>query len=192
MKNIISSITDNISTRLKNPFIGAFVFSWVVVHIKGVSVFLLVDTQAKIDILRNKDWLLWGDAIFPLLISIAYLIALPLIHLLYDHFESGWLTPKRLAISRKKTVAQVRAEAKYIRDYEYNDLSRLIRGKEELLETAHEFITLLEEYRESHTRADRDKFLKLERATNKLSNVAVTLRTSGVVPEYKTDEPNRS
>ncbi|WP_028302558.1 hypothetical protein [Oceanospirillum beijerinckii] len=158
MKSMISSITDNVRARLKTPLIGAFIFSWVAIHVKGVSVFLLVDTQTKIEILRNKDWLLWGDVIFPLILSVAYLIVLPLVNLLYDRFESGWLTPQRLAISRNKTVAQVRAETDYIRDFEYNNLSALINGKKELSEAVDKLSDVVEEFGNNLTKDNEEKF----------------------------------
>lgn len=185
MKSIISSIKDNISTRLKNPLLGAFVFCWVSVHIKGISVFLLVDTPMKIEILRNKDWLLWGDAIFPLILSIAYLIALPLVHLLYDHFESGWLIPKRLAISRNKTVAQVLAEADYIRDYEYSNLSALINGKEKLSEAVRKLFNVVDEYGEGCSLADKDKFIKLQSIAHDLDSVVKSFNSPISAPNYK-------
>lgn len=183
MKSIISSINDNISTRLKSPLIGAFVFSWITVHIKGVSIFLLVDTPVKIDILRNKDWLLWGDAIFPLLLSIVYLVALPLIHLLYDYFNSGWLAPKRLAISRKKTMAQVRAEDNYIRDYEYGNLAVLINGKDRLSEAVGDLFTVVAEYEENYSKADQEKFIKLQSITQELGEVVKSLNSPTLTPE---------
>jgi hypothetical protein len=178
MNSVISSIKDNLNSRLRNPFIGAFIFSWVSLHIKGVSIFLLVDTQMKIEILRNKDWVFLGDFVFPFLLALAYLVSVPLISLLYDHFESGWVTPKRLDISRKKTVALVRAEAAYIRDYEYGNLSALISAKETLTSSVSELSELLEEYRASCSLADEKKFLKLQSVTYKLSEVVATMSSS--------------
>lgn len=185
MKSIISSVKDNINTRLKNPLIGAFVFCWVSLHIKGVSVFLLVDTPMKIDILHNKHWLLWGDAILPLLLSITYLITLPLVHLIYDHFDSGWLTPKRLEISKKKTVAQVRAEVNYVRDYEYSNLSAVIDGKDKLSGAVNELFTVVDEYKENLTIADQEKFMKLQSIAHELSDVVTSFNSPALVQKGK-------
>lgn len=178
MDNIISSIKDNINLRLKSPFIGAFVFSWVSLHIKGVSIFLLVDTQEKIAILNSKDWLFLGDILFPLLLSLFLLIALPLVNLLYDHFDSGWLIPRRLDISRKKTIAQIRAEKQYVRDYEYGNLSALLSAKETLERSADELSDVVEEYREKCSMADKERFIKLQSVSHELINAVTTLSSS--------------
>lgn len=178
MDSVISSVKDNINLRLKNPFIGAFVFSWVSLHIKGVSIFFLVDTQGKIAILNKKNWLFLGDIFFPLLLSLILLIALPLINLLYDYFNSGWLIPKRLQVSRKKTIAQVRAEKNYVRDYEYGNLSALIGAKATLTNSVNELSDVLEEYRNSCSIADQEKFIKLQSVTHELVNVVTVLSSS--------------
>ncbi|WP_278183518.1 hypothetical protein [Vibrio misgurnus] len=178
MDSMISSLKDNINSRLTNPFIGAFIFAWISLHIKGVSIFLLVDTQMKIEILRNKDWLLLDDVIYPLFLSLAYLVVLPMLNLLYDRFNSGWLIPKRLELSRKKTVAQVRSETAYIRDYEYENLSSLINAKKKLTDSVSELLEVLDEYRENCSIADQDNFIRLQSVTYELSEVVATVSAS--------------
>lgn len=180
MDNIISSIKDNINTRLKSPFIGAFLFSWVSLHIKGVSIFLLVDTQEKIAILRNKEWFLFGDVLSPLLLSLFLLVALPLVNLIYDHFESGWLTPKRLKISKKKTISQIHAEKQYVREYEYGNLSALISAKRILEHSVDELSDVVEEYRSNCSLADEERFIKLQSVSYELKNAVTTLSSSAI------------
>ena len=54
MKDIVKSIKDNATSRLKNPVVGAFVLAWTVLNINGVSLFLLVDSTTKIERLKEK------------------------------------------------------------------------------------------------------------------------------------------
>lgn len=89
MNDFISSLKENINVRLKTPLLSAFVFAWVSLHIKGFGIFLLVDTEEKIAMLRKKDWLFFDDAFLPFILSIIILISLPLANLLYDKFEGG-------------------------------------------------------------------------------------------------------
>lgn len=185
MENVISSIKDNINIRLKNPFIGAFLISWLSLHIKGVSIFLLVDTQEKIAMLIKKEWLFWGDFLFPFLLSLSLLVSLPLINLLYDHFHCGWVIPKRLKISRNKTIAEVHAEKKYIREYEYGKLSALINARDTLENSVYELSDVVEEFRSNCSMADKDRFIKLQSVSHEIINAVATL--SSTVKE-KNDE----
>ncbi|UPR34614.1 hypothetical protein ISX50_00760 [Vibrio cyclitrophicus] len=178
MDSVISSVKENLNLRLKNPFIGSFIFAWVALNIKGISIFFLVDTQIKIEMLRNKEWLLLDDFLFPMTISIAYLVLLPFMNLLYDKFNDGWLTPLRLEESKKRTTAQIQAESSYIRDYEYGNLAALVACRTTLSEQIEELKEAVQEYAENSTLANEENVGRIIAVTNELSNLESTLRTS--------------
>lgn len=178
MDSVISSVKENLNLRLKNPFVGSFVFAWVALNIKGVCIFFLVDTQTKIDMLQNKDWLFLDDLLFPLSISIVYLILLPFMNLLYDKFNDGWLTPLRLEESKKKTIAQIQAEYSYIRDHEYSNLSALVACRATLSEQVKELNEAVQEYAESATLANEENVRRFISVSNELSYLESTLKSS--------------
>ncbi|MBJ7552692.1 hypothetical protein [Marinomonas ostreistagni] len=178
MNDIISSLKENINVRLKNPLLGAFVFAWVFLHIKGFGIFLLVDTQEKIAMLRKKDWLFFDDALLPFLLSILFLILLPLANLLYDKFEGGWLVPKRLNILRAKNIAEVRAEKNYVKEFEYENLSALVNSKRELEFSAAELADIVDEIKNNCTMADQERVMQLLATTHKIINAVTELSSS--------------
>lgn len=91
MKDIVKSLKDNATSRLKNPVIGAFVLSWTVLNINGVLLFLLVDSDTKIEIVKGKSWSTIDDFILPLAVSIAYLLFLPLLNMAYEFINDGFI-----------------------------------------------------------------------------------------------------
>ena len=178
MNDIISSLKENINVRLKNPLLGAFVFAWVSLHIKGFGIFLLVDTQEKIAMLRKKEWLLFDDVFLPFLLSIIFLIFLPLVNLLYDKFEGGWIVPKRLKILRAKTIAEVRAERSYVKEFEYENLSALVNSKRKLELSTADLSDIVEEIKDNCTKADEERVIKLLSATHEIKNAVTELSSS--------------
>ena len=83
MKDIVKSIKDNATSRLKNPVVGAFVLAWTVLNINGISLFILVDATTKIEMVKGKSWGLVDDFVLPLLVAVTYLIVLPLLNMYY-------------------------------------------------------------------------------------------------------------
>lgn len=176
MNSILSSIKENVNSRLKNPIIGAFVFAWVCLHIKGVGIFILVDNSMRIDILKNKDWLFWNDLLLPFMLSIAYLTLLPMANLAYDKFHSGWLIPKRLAISKKKTIAQIHADPDYIKNHENNKLTNLIESRTIILNTSKELSDFVSKFSNELSKADEENYFKLKSIADNLAEVETHIR----------------
>ncbi len=49
MDNLAESIRNNLLLRLKSPLIGAFCLSWIFLNLKGITLFILVDTPQRIE-----------------------------------------------------------------------------------------------------------------------------------------------
>lgn len=166
MNNVIFSLKENINVRLKNPLLGAFVFAWVSLHIKGFGIFLLVNTEEKIAMLRKKDWLFFDD------------VFLPLVNLLYDKFEGGWIVPKRLKILRSKTIAEVRAEKNYVKEFEYENLSILVNSKRKLELSTADLSDVVEEIKNNCSQADEERVIKLLSTTHEIVKAVTELSSS--------------
>ncbi|QIY10423.1 hypothetical protein FOC33_16900 [Plesiomonas shigelloides] len=126
MNEVLKSIKENATSRMKNPIIGAFVLSWIALNINGVAKFILVSSSEKIKIIESKQWILTDDIIFPFLIATVYLLLLPVLNIAYEKMNDGYFNLKRseiknetaqkIAEMRKKTVSQeVEADVGYIR-----------------------------------------------------------------------------
>lgn len=87
MNEVIKSIKENATSRMKNPIIGAFVLSWIALNINGVSKFLLVESTEKIKIINSKQWVFVDDILYPFLIAIAYLLLLPILNIAYERMN---------------------------------------------------------------------------------------------------------
>ncbi|ELA9293056.1 hypothetical protein QUO15_004523 [Vibrio parahaemolyticus] len=93
MNQIITSIHETTLNRIRNPIIGTFVFSWLLLNIKGVAYFLLSSVERKINIIKSWNPTLESDFGIPAAVTIAYLILLPLIQLAYQYFDDVMLQP---------------------------------------------------------------------------------------------------
>lgn len=97
-------------------------------------------------------------------------------NLLYDQFHSGWLIPKRLAISKKKTIAQIHADADYIKNHENNKLTNLIESRAIILNTSKELSNFVSKFSNELSKADEENHFKLKSIADKLAEVETHIR----------------
>ncbi|HDM8232054.1 TPA: hypothetical protein P0E28_001453 [Vibrio campbellii] len=175
MKNFINSILETTSVRLRSPLVGAFFFSWIVLNINGIALFIMVDTPQRIDMVRGKSWFWVDDVAYPLGLSLCYLFLLPLFHYLYDVFDS-FVSKRRLNLSRSKTLSQIQAEPRNIKTKYEHDLEALIEEKVNLEEQVLELGNILEGIKErGFSIADEEWVHPFERVMGKMKNTVVQI-----------------
>ncbi|MGF1707109.1 hypothetical protein [Enterovibrio baiacu] len=165
MKDIVKSIKDNATSRLKNPVVGAFVLAWTVLNINGVSLFLLVDSTTKIELVKGKSWGLVDDFAIPLLVAVIYLITLPLLNMAYEFINDGLInfhrnrqrniTAKKLAIQKRETViAEIESDMTYLKKLKDKEIDHWLDQKSV---RNNEFITLKNRYSKLVSDSSEDK-----------------------------------
>lgn len=97
MTDIIKSIIDTAKERIKNPFIGTFIFAWLVFNWRPISVFLFSKHRMETRISRiNIEYTdIYNFIVWPLLLAIVYMILIPSISLAFD-----WIM-KKIHFKRK-------------------------------------------------------------------------------------------
>lgn len=79
MKDLIKTLFTTSSERLKNPFIGTFIFAWIAFNWKPISVLILSDDsiilrlkyiETEYSQISHQIWL-------PLLFALFYILILP-------------------------------------------------------------------------------------------------------------------
>lgn len=154
MKDLLKSLKDNATSRLSNPIVGAFVLSWMLLNINGVARFLLEDNQGKLEIIKLKKWDFTDDLLFPFSISIAYLILLPVLNMVYCFIHDNCIdkirdenrnnAQKNAFIRRKDTVgAKVESTDEYVMKIKDRELELWGNQKLELIR---EIISLKAKY----------------------------------------------
>ena len=165
MKDIVKSIKDNATSRLKNPVVGAFVLAWTVLNINGVSLFLLVDSTTKIELVKGKSWGLVDDFAIPLLVAVIYLVTLPLLNMAYEFINDGLInfhrnrqrniTAKKLAIQKRETViAEIESDMTYLKKLKDKEIDHWLDQKSV---RNNEFITLKNRYSKLVSDSSEDK-----------------------------------
>lgn len=86
MKGFLTAIFDASRDRLKNPFIGAFVLSWLAINWKGIATFFFSQNtiEKRIEIIELNYSSLWDILLIPLIIAGIYIVVLPYLMLVFD------------------------------------------------------------------------------------------------------------
>lgn len=51
MKEILNSVKENTTSRLNNHIIGAYIFSWVLCHLKVFLIFIISSSEEQLDLI---------------------------------------------------------------------------------------------------------------------------------------------
>ncbi|MEF1226538.1 hypothetical protein QTO02_03075 [Vibrio fortis] len=101
MKTLINSLQENTVSRLKNPLVGAYVFSWTIWNITDVMLFILSSNAEKIAMINESAFEVTNDLLFPLGISLVYLLVVPILNMLYERVVDGFINKYRNAFKQK-------------------------------------------------------------------------------------------
>ncbi|WP_028890651.1 hypothetical protein [Tenacibaculum sp. 47A_GOM-205m] len=148
MDNIAKSIIDASKEKIRNPFLGAFMFTFVIYNWKKVAVFILSnkDIEDRISIII-KDYNFFINFIIPLAISIVLIFAFQVLNLLIEKYSSKikkerkniLLDLLKHELERKKAIANLEGEIIAIKTHN-QEMKNLIEnvnsleGKVNLLE----------------------------------------------------------
>jgi hypothetical protein len=101
LAKLFEPLTTAYSDRLKNPLIGSFVVSWLALNWKAISYFILgnEDILDKIQIIDQYFTCYLDYLIYPLLISLFYLLALPHIMNFFDKLNYNVIKDRKLKIN---------------------------------------------------------------------------------------------
>jgi hypothetical protein len=180
MWGFISSIREASLLRLKSPLIGAFFFSWFALNINGIALFIMVDMSQRIEMVKGKSWFFVDDVVYPFIIASCYLVFLPLLHLLYDVFDS-FVSVQRFKINEGKTFAQIQAEPNNIKTKHDHALKKLIEEKSNLEEQVFELVCILEVIKEGGFSIADEKWVHpLERLTDKMRNTVDFIKSARI------------
>ncbi|WP_439844259.1 hypothetical protein [Aeromonas dhakensis] len=144
MKDLLKSLKDNATSRLNNPIIGAFVLSWMFLNINGVARFILESNQGKLDIIKNKRWGVTDDLLIPFLVSVGYLVILPVLNTIYSFIHDNCIdkirdensnkAQKDAFVRRKETVcAKIESTDEYVVKLKEKELELWAGQKLELI-----------------------------------------------------------
>lgn len=104
MKEIIDAVFDTAKERMKNPFIGAFILSWVAFNWKPiiVLVFGTGSVEGRISLIeKNYIDLVW-NFVLPICFSLFYVMVLPYIMWLFDKIASKAVKGRKTNIKNQK------------------------------------------------------------------------------------------
>ncbi|EOV0113732.1 hypothetical protein ACOIXV_003175 [Vibrio parahaemolyticus] len=150
MKVLINSLQENTVSRLKNPLVGAYVFSWTIWNITDVMLFLLCSNSEKIAMINESAFEITNDLLFPLGISLIYLIVVPILNMLYERVVDGVINKYRNVFKQKTlqehyytvkrtTIAKLDSDEEENRKLRDRQLDTWAEEKQKMSETVIQF-----------------------------------------------------
>lgn len=102
MRELLNTFLDTTKERIKNPFIGAFIFSFIAFNWKPIFVILFASQtiQEKIKIVESEYTGLLYNLWLPILFALFYVLILPYIMWLFDRIAS------KAVVGRKENVVE--------------------------------------------------------------------------------------
>ena len=113
MKELLKSFLKTTEERIKNPFIGSFITSWILFNWKPILylIFSSKDIEQKILYIETTFTIIWCLLIFPLLSAIFYVLILPYLNLLFDWLLRYSSLKKNISlIDKQKQIIQNQKE----------------------------------------------------------------------------------
>ncbi|PNW28930.1 hypothetical protein [Formosa algae] len=90
MTEVLNSFKDAAKDRIRNPFIGSFIFAWIAFNWKGIIYLILSkDTiESRIQVISQYFSPIKTTLIYPLLFSLFYILILPYMMWLFEEVYS--------------------------------------------------------------------------------------------------------
>ncbi|ENY6470503.1 TPA: hypothetical protein ACQYFN_000560 [Vibrio parahaemolyticus] len=112
MKELISALTHETVNRLKAPFLGSFILSWIAVNHSYVIEFLFSSSTSKISLVKSSTFDFNTDLLFPLIVALAYTFALPFIQYWIDKLKHLLIERKRIQEHHERRADEYKAQMK--------------------------------------------------------------------------------
>ncbi len=104
MKDLIANLLETSKERLKNPFVGAFLISFVAINWRVFWIILFSDVKVEDRIIYVQDFYISAEygLLYPLIVALVYVIVLPYITWGLDLLvEKSTVERKRMAITQQ-------------------------------------------------------------------------------------------
>jgi hypothetical protein len=119
VKEFFQSIVDSYTDRIKSPFIGSFMLSFLIFNWRVFAILLFSEwpIHCRIEWIENK-YCIPENFWYPLIIALFYILILPYINLGFEWLLSMYSNKKRLKsnFSRKEDLIRRKGEANLLRE----------------------------------------------------------------------------
>ncbi|QOH80952.1 hypothetical protein IHE26_06720 [Plesiomonas shigelloides] len=95
------------------------------------------------------------------------------------------VNPETTSHFKEKTIAQIHADADYIRNHENNKLTNLIESRAIILNSSKELSNFVSKFSNELSKADEENYFKLKSIADKLAEVETNIRKLFYIMQYK-------
>ena len=193
MKEIFKNFLESSRERLKNPIVGSFIISFILLNWKPILILLTspLYINENITIIEDKHTGLKYNLILPLVISIIYIIVLPYLTWLFEALSyKAIIGRKKNAISQqlidiinKQKIAQEESKLEYIKA-NYRETADLNKKIETLSKQVDERDTTISELTTKLNLSIEQKD-EIEQVLNEISQKDSTIEYEKEYQEFK-------
>jgi hypothetical protein len=104
MKDLIKSLIETSTERIKNPFVGTFIFSWIAFNWKSIMFLLVSDMkiQDRISYVETNYYSILNFLIFPLLLAFIYIVILPYVFVMFEFLVRKAVSARKRNLMNQK------------------------------------------------------------------------------------------
>lgn len=140
----LKEIQEILTSRFNNVIVGSLVISFVMVNLKGISIFILSDKPTKIHIIRNWQLDIFWDIVMVFLISSIYIIAVPYASAVLKKYITNRIYKEEQEAERDKllislngmqdvAIATAKSTSEYAENFAKNEIQNWIDERERTL-----------------------------------------------------------
>jgi hypothetical protein len=191
MKNLLTTILKTNEERIKNPFIGAFISSWIIINWKPIFflIFASRDIESKIIFIEKNYSQITFILIYPALVALFYIIILPYLNILFDEILKYSVLKKNAAmiVKRKKNIQdekevaieEIKLEEAKTEFRERNTHNKLVDNlQQQIKKQNEEFAKSKESYQNNIEELKKELFQKEQAMDKELKNLRERLETT--------------
>ncbi|RPF10734.1 hypothetical protein EDB14_1826 [Vibrio crassostreae] len=131
-RTVGKAVEDAVAERLKTPIIATFIFSWILVNHSFVLEFMFESLENKVLLAKGLSFDLNTDVIFPIGVSLFYLLVVPALQLSLEQLVLHTLGEKRRDHDSKVSRNAVTSSKAYQQTLVDKELEEWAEQKKEL------------------------------------------------------------
>lgn len=184
MRELLNTFFKSTEERIKNPFIGSFITSWIVFNWKPI-IFLILSSkiiESKIVYIEENFSNIWYVFLFPLIAGIFYVLILPYINLVFDELLKYSVIKRNSAIISKKiqiiqdeeklAIEEIKLEEAKTEYRERNTHNKLVEELQNQIKNTEELMLKEKERSSKLNKELKDEFAQRENMINEeISNL---------------------
>lgn len=208
MKELFDNLNKSIQERIRNPFLGSFLISWIIYNWNSLLILLFSNKtiEDKINTIKPKEIFYVSGFWMPILFATIYVLFIPYIFFIIDYLtKHSYELRKKNVNERRKTALslsreniELQTQLETIKN-EYKDAVRLKKDNDSLQDEIQNYYRDINELNEKYNllKIENEKLIKEKEKNNVINNsrkynrikIQLRARTNGFIYKLTNEIP---